>query len=117
MNFIPFLILAQAFVAPDAAQPKPSSDMGAALEAGSKSVILIDPKARAMDYVQAFDLLHKDKPTQKIMVRTMGSVFMNVTEMSTSTGGTLLFLKLLSNQGMRTQMVPVEQLMEITYSP
>jgi hypothetical protein len=83
----------------------------------NKSVMIIDPKARANDYVQAFDFLRKDKPTLKIMIRTTQAMFIGVTDVTASSSGTLLMVKTLSNQGLKTQFVPIEQIMEINYSP
>ncbi len=94
-----------------------AKDVSAALSSNGKSVILIDPKMRAADYAHAFDFLRKDKPSQKIMVRTENGMLMNVTDVTPSTGGTLLFIKILSNQGIRTEIVPIEQIMELNYSP
>lgn len=81
----------------------------------SRSMIVIDPKVRSEDYVKAFDLLHKDKPTLKISIHTHEGNLNNVTDVTS--GGTLLIIKTLSNQGIKTQIVPVEEIVEITYSP
>lgn len=114
MKYIPLLLLANALMAQDVQK---SQDIAAAVDAGtSKSVIIIDPKERAADYAQAFDFLRKDKPSQKIIVRTIGAILTNVTDVTPSAGGTLLMIKILSNQGVRTEIVPVEQILEINYS-
>ncbi len=115
MKAIPILLLTGALLAQDA-QPKPTPELASLLDSGSKSVIIIEPKARAADYAQAFDFLRKDKPTQKIMVRTASATYTNVADITPSAGGTLLLIKMLSNQGTKTQIVPVEQIMEIGYS-
>ena len=94
---------------------KEASDMAASM--GAKSVIVIEPKMRATDFAQAFDFLRKDKPSQKIVVQTENGMLVNVTEVTPSSGGTLLFIKMLSNQGVRTSIIPIEKIMEITYSP
>jgi hypothetical protein len=88
----------------------------AALTSSSKSVVVIDPKMRAADYAQAFDLLRREKPMNKITIRTSSTVYSNVTELSVTKGGTLLLLKSISNQGTKTNIVPVEDIMEISYS-
>ncbi len=115
MKIPSLLLLAATLIGQEA--PKPSLPAAAAAAINDKSIMIVDPKARANDYVQAFDLLHKDKPTLKMMVRTAGALFQNVTELSASPGGTLLYLRVLSNQGMKIQIVPVEEMMEINYSP
>lgn len=84
----------------------------------NKSVIVIDPKVRADDYVQAFDFLRRDKPTQKIVIRTTtGMTYFNVTDLSITKGGTLFLVKFLSTQGSKTQILPLEEIVEIAYSP
>ncbi|MES2272749.1 MAG: hypothetical protein V4487_00955 [Chlamydiota bacterium] len=83
----------------------------------SKSTIVIESKGRAGDYVQAFEMLRKEKPTLKIMIRTVsGMVYSNVTDLTAAQNGTLLLMKVLSNQGTKLQILPVEELMEMTYS-
>lgn len=96
-----------------ATQPAVASTMASS----NKSVIVIDPKMRAADYAQAFDFLRRDKPSLKISIRTADMTFSNVTELSPTKGGTLLFIKFLSNQGAKTHIIPVEDIMEISYSP
>jgi hypothetical protein len=110
MKMATFLLLAQTLLAEET--PKVTAAM-----TENKSVIVIDPKARASDYVQAFDMLRKDKPTLKIMIRTVSAVIPHVSEISAATSGTLLFIKVLSNQGAKIQPIPVEEIMEMTYSP
>src|SRR5271156_4104758 len=88
--------------------PKMPSTAPAAISlSAGKSTFIIDPKARSSDLIQAFDQLRKDKPTLKILVRTPSTTFSGVTDISATTGGTLLLLKVLSNQGARIQVVPV----------
>ncbi|EKE08119.1 MAG: hypothetical protein ACD_17C00339G0001 [uncultured bacterium] len=47
----------------------------------------------------------------------MDSSLYGVTDIKPTEGGTLLFIKVLSNQGATMHIVPVEQVMEIHYSP
>jgi hypothetical protein len=81
-----------------------------------KSVLFIEPKGRANDYVQAFELLRKDKPSTKISLRTMGGTSLNISELTSSSNGTLLFAKVPSNSGSRYLIVPIEEILEISYS-
>lgn len=87
------------------------------VESSSKSVMVIDPKARGADLAQAFDLLRKNSPTQKILLRTASAELTNITDITLSGSGTLLLVKVLSSQGSRTLVVPVEQVTELSYSP
>jgi hypothetical protein len=82
-----------------------------------KAIFPIDHTRRTSDFVQAYDLLRKDKPTLKITLRTSsGAVFANVTELTAASGGTLLFVKNLSQQGSKYTILPVEEVAEINYS-
>lgn len=116
MKYTVFLLIAGALHAQEITKPPLDTAAAAVIDSSSKSVMLIDPKARAADYAQAFDFLRKNQPTQKIVIKTQSSVLMNVTDVTPSTGGTLLLVKILSAQGNRTQIVPVEQITEIGYS-
>ncbi len=82
-----------------------------------KSVLFIDPKSRGNDYVQAFDLLRKDRPSVKINLRTVTGAALSISELSASANGTLLFAKVPSNSGAKYVIVPIEEIMEIAYSP
>lgn len=120
MKYASLLLLVAPLLAQEAA-PTPPTPAAVAVTAtpapGAKCVIVIDPKVRGSDYIQAFDYLRRDKPTMKIVIRTTGGTqFYNVTDLSATTGGTLLLVKYLSNQGNKTQIVPVEDIVEIAYS-
>jgi hypothetical protein len=119
MKFPLILLLANALLAQEAPKPAPTPPPPGAAAAvmDHKSVMLIDPKARSNDYAQAFDFLRKDRPTLKILIRTTQALFMGVTEVAASSSGTLLTIKTLSNQGIKTHFVPIEQIVEINYSP
>ena len=113
--FLATTLFSQETAKPTPPPPAATPMIGAV--ASSKSFMMVDPKARANDYIQVFDLLRKEKPTLKIMVRTQEGIFSNVTDMSVTHGGTLLIVKVLTNQGIKVQIVPVEEMMEINYSP
>jgi len=82
-----------------------------------KSVLFIEPKNRASDYVQAFELLRKDKPILKVALRTTGGSTLNISELTASSNGTLLFVKVAGNSGSKYLIIPIEEIMEIAYSP
>lgn len=105
---LPILLASTLFAADEPAH---------SVASGNKSTIFIEAKARSTDLVQAFELLKKDKSSFKINIRTTsGMIIVNVMELTASTSGTLLFLKLLSNQGLRYQILPTEEIAEISYS-
>ncbi len=82
-----------------------------------KAIFPIDHKQRTADIVQAYELLKKDKPTLKIALRTTaGAIYANVSELTSASGGTLLFVKNISQQGSKYTILPVEEVAEINYS-
>jgi len=114
--FFPLLLLSGALFAQDAAPTQAAAAPASTMM--NRSIIMIDPKGRANDYVQAFDFLRKDKPTLKIMVRIMNNMTLaNVTEITPMQSGTLLIIKFMSNSGSKVQIVPIEEIMELNYSP
>lgn len=117
MKFFPVLLAAASLAGQEPAAPKTSLSPGAA-DASTKSTLLIDAKARASDYVQAFEMLRKDKPTLKIMIHMAGgSSISNVTEISSTANGTLVLIKSASTTGNKYQIVPIEEIKELSYSP
>ena len=83
----------------------------------TKSLFQIDPKARAHDLVEAFQLLKADKPTFKIALRCQnGFIHQNLIEVSASLNGTLLYIKTMSNHGGKLFILGTEEIEEIFYS-
>ena len=113
-----FLLAAALATPEEGAQQIPEKMVkGAVIRETEKSVLFIDPKNRATDYVQAFELLRKDKPSVKISLKTeRDPVISNIGEITASANGTLLFVKVPSNQGSKYVIVPIEELVEIGYS-
>lgn len=109
---------ANALAPEDATQAVDKQQKAAAISETEKSVLFIDPKHRATDYVQAFELLRKDKPSVKISLKTLGNTLIpNIAELTASSNGTLLFVKIPSNQGSKFIVIPIEEIVEIAYSP
>lgn len=86
-------------------------------DSGERSILAIDPKNRALDFVQAYEILKKDKPSLKIAIRTPHQMLSGIASISMTTNGTLLIVKLLSHQGAELKIVPVEEIVEMTYLP
>ena len=116
--FIP-LIAISALAAQEAPSPDKTAPTAAAIQSteNARSIMIIDPKTRALDYVQAFEILRKDRPTSKIMIRThSGMTLSNIAEMTATQSGSLLMVKSASQTGNKYQIVPVEDILEISYS-
>ena len=130
MNLIPLFLAAALF----AAQDQPTSDKSSSLPAlpsvapmpapsstsnikEGRSSLIIDPKARAQDYSQAFELLRREKPTLKINIQTSNGTLSNVAELSSAENGTLMLVKIPFSQGTKYLIVPIEDVKEIAYSP
>jgi len=82
-----------------------------------RSSLMIDPKSRAHDYTQAFELLRREKPTLKINIKTASGLLANVSELLAAENGTLLLVKVPFTQGTKFLIVPIEDVQEIAYSP
>ena len=120
MNALPLLLMHALFAAQEPAIPpaEKSPPPTAALSTQDlHSALLIDPKQRAKDYIQAFELLRKEKPALKVNAQTTTGTLANISELSAADNGTLLFIKVPSNQGTKYSIVPIEELQEIVYSP
>jgi hypothetical protein len=82
-----------------------------------RTIMSIDPKARALDYAQAFEMLRKEKTSNKVVFQLAdGSTLSNVIEMTVIGNGTLILFKVSSNtQGIRLQVVEVEKILAISH--
>lgn len=116
MKAIPFFLLAASSVLAQEAPPVPEKAAAPAVVDSEKSVLFIDPKSRAADYMQAFELLRKDKPTLKVQLKTSGGAAIQITELTASASGTLLFVKIPASSGSKYMIVPIEDIQEISYS-
>lgn len=85
-------------------------------EAGKKASLIIDPKMRSLDYLQAYDALRKEKPSNKICITLLdGSVFSNIIEMQQMTNNTLFLVRYNSPQGVKLQAIELELIQSIGY--
>lgn len=87
----------------------PIKDKGSA-----QSVMMIDAKSRAQDFLKAYDLLKKEKASARVFYKlTNGNVVTNIVDISLFEGNTLFLFKVSSLQGVKYLVVPIEELQEI----
>jgi ActR/RegA family two-component response regulator len=90
----------------------------AAAETGVPHHAVIDLKQRATDYKEAFETLKKEKSSGKIYFElTSGTTIGNIVEMNLMGNGHLIVFKFNSGQGIRQQVVAVEQISGLFYTP
>lgn len=107
----------QASALEEPKQP-PADHIAVAAKSHDQPLILIPPKARAEDFTKAFELLKKERPTARLTFETYsGQSHVGVTDIAVLPNGTLVLLKLSGPQGLKTQIVPVDDLKDLTYAP
>lgn len=78
--------------------------------------LIIDPKMRAQDFKEAFETLRKEKTTGKVFFQlTNGSTISNIIDMNLMANSTLILFRFNSTQGIRFQLVKVEEIDSISY--
>lgn len=93
------------------ASPAPPVPLGS-----SATYMVIDPKMRAQDYEQAFETLRKEKTTAKVFFQLQnGSTISNIIDMTLMANATLILFRFNSTQGIRFQLVKVEEIAAISY--
>lgn len=110
-------VLAAQEPAPSADKTQPAPAVAASAVSEMRSSLLIDPKSRAHDFVQAFELLRREKPATKINIQTPNGPIANIQELSVADNGTLMMVKVPFTQGTKYVIVPIEDIQEIAYSP
>lgn len=90
---------------------------GALSEGNVKSVMMIDPKDRASDFIKAFETLRKEiSPTKIFFHVAKGSPIANILDVSLMEHGTLMVFRVSSPQGPQYKIVPVEDVLDVTHS-
>jgi hypothetical protein len=85
-------------------------------ENSARSLMLIDPKARASDYLKAFEALRQEKATSKVIFELAdGSTISNVIDMKLMPEQTLIVFRYNTVQGVKFQVVAIEDLVGIRH--
>ncbi len=78
--------------------------------------MMISPSARALDFQEAFEQLRKEKSAGKVYFELAdGTIISNVIDMTMMSNSTLVMLRFNSNQGIRFQVVKVEDILNLRY--
>lgn len=78
----------------------------------------VDLKERANDYKEAFETLKKEKGVGKVYFQIVnGATITNIIDMTLTGNGHLILFKFNSPQGIKFQVVPVEQIATLSYAP
>lgn len=90
----------------------PPSTGGIAMQ----SYMHISPAQRAQDFQQAFEQLRKEKTAGKVYFQLAdGTTISNVIDMNLMSNSTLVMFRFNSSQGVRFQVVKVEDILNIYY--
>ncbi|NGX37761.1 MAG: hypothetical protein K1000chlam2_00923 [Chlamydiae bacterium] len=80
----------------------------------SRSVMIIDPKERANDYMKAFEMLRQEKSTSKVFFDLSdGSKISSVIDMKLMPGGSLVIFRYSTPHGIKYQVVEIEDILGI----
>jgi len=92
------------------------SSVSALSESKGKKVMMVDPKARALDYKEAFDLLRKEKPANKIVfLLSDGSTISNIIDIKIMGNGSLLLFRHETPQGIKFQSIGIEEIVSLKH--
>lgn len=93
-----------------------TAPIAAEMPAPLQSYMPIALKERASDYKEAFEALKKEKTSAKVFFQLSdGSTISNIIDMSLTGNGHLVLFKFNTQQGIKSQVVPVEQIVQLSY--
>jgi hypothetical protein len=89
-------------------------DEAAETQSSSKHLMIIDPKLRAMDYQQAFELLRKEKTSGKVAFELAnGKAISNIIDLTLMGNGTMILFRYNTPQGIQFQIVNLEDIVSL----
>lgn len=84
--------------------------------ATTSAYMMISPASRALDFQQAFEQMRAEKSTGKVYFElTDGTIIANIIDMHVMQNSTLILFRFNSNQGIRYQVVKVEDIRDLRY--
>jgi len=91
--------------------PTPPSPTTLVMPREISPIMLIDPKTRASDFVQAYALVMKEKAGAKVIFKLMnGSELSNIMELTLMPGGSLILFKQSTTQGILYTFEKIENI-------
>ncbi len=97
-------------------EEKKTSSIAGITSGNTKSVMMIDPKARAEDFIKAFEKLRNEIPPQKIYFHIIHTKPLNnILSLSLMENGTLLIFRIANPSGAEYKIIPIEDVLEITH--
>lgn len=102
--------------APDHRPKTQEASAIARMAESANSVIVIDPKARAADYMEAFKLLKQEKSTTKVFFQLAdGKKISNVIDIKMMPESTLVMFRYSTPKGIQFQVVEIENIVSIMH--
>ena len=84
--------------------------------AATSTSMMITPASRALDFQQAFEQMRAEKSTGKVYFELSdGTIISNIIDMHVMQNSTLILFRFNSNQGIRYQVVKVEDIRDLRY--
>lgn len=110
MNMILFLLAAASQLNAETTQPSQQHIPSAS------ATVTIPASARALDFQQAFENLRAEKAAGKLYFELAdGSTINNIIDMQLMSNSTIALFRYTSNQGVRYQVVKVEDIRNLRY--
>lgn len=98
--------------APKPPSPTPPAPM--LMQAAPRSFLQLTAKERSTDYIEAFNLLKKEKGTDKVVFHFLdGSTISGIVDIQPTSQNTLLFFRYNSNAGVQIKVMPLETIVGI----
>ena len=86
----------------------------AAKDKTARSIISIDAKKRADDYLKAYLLIRKSNPSSRIFFKLAnGTTLTNIADVTVLENGTLILFKTTTTQGLKNDVIPVEEIISL----
>lgn len=86
----------------------------AAQDKTTRSIITIEAKKRADDYLKAYLLIRQSNPSSRIFFKLAnGTTLINIADVAVLENGTLMLFKTTTTQGLKNDVIPVEEIISL----